>query len=93
LRTLKIYPYFVTPAKAGVQKVLKRLDTGFRQGDELQNFRRKQVSLCLTAGKRILEKITDGDSFGSSATDTGVNRSGFAIIDDDNPLLLSTKRD
>ncbi len=33
--------------------------------------------------KRILEKITGGDSFYSSPTDMGVNRAGFAIIDDD----------
>jgi ParB family chromosome partitioning protein len=32
--------YVVTPAKAGVQKVLKRLDTGFRRYDGLVNFRR-----------------------------------------------------
>jgi hypothetical protein len=31
-------PYVVTPAKAGVQKVSKRLDTGFRRGDDLPNF-------------------------------------------------------
>jgi hypothetical protein len=30
----------VTPAKAGVRKVLKRLDTGFRRYDDLPNFRR-----------------------------------------------------
>jgi len=33
--------------------------------------------------KRILEKITGGDSFYNSPTDMGVNRAGFAIIDDD----------
>ncbi|MBU4371863.1 MAG: DUF1846 domain-containing protein [Proteobacteria bacterium] len=33
--------------------------------------------------KRILEKITGGDSFYSSPTDMGVNRAGFAIIDDE----------
>ena len=33
--------------------------------------------------KRILEKITGGDSFYRSPTDMGVNRAGFAIIDDD----------
>ncbi len=33
--------------------------------------------------KRILEKITGGDSFYKSPTDMGVNRAGFAIIDDD----------
>jgi hypothetical protein len=32
-------PYVVTPAKAGVQKVLKRLDTGFRRYDDLPNFK------------------------------------------------------
>ena len=31
---------FVTPAKAGVQKVLKRLDTGFRRYDDWVNFKR-----------------------------------------------------
>ena len=33
-------PLFVTPAKAGIQKVLKSLDTGFRRGDDLPRFRR-----------------------------------------------------
>ncbi len=33
--------------------------------------------------KRILEKITDGGSFYKSPTDMGVNRCGFAIIEDE----------
>jgi uncharacterized protein (UPF0371 family) len=33
--------------------------------------------------KRILEKITGGESFYRSPTDMGVNRAGFAIIEDD----------
>jgi uncharacterized protein (UPF0371 family) len=33
--------------------------------------------------KRILEKITGGDSFYNSPTDMGVNRAGFAITDDE----------
>lgn len=33
--------------------------------------------------KRIFEKITGGDSFYRSPTDMGVNRAGFAIIDDE----------
>ncbi|MEA2039236.1 MAG: DUF1846 domain-containing protein [Thermodesulfobacteriota bacterium] len=33
--------------------------------------------------KRILEKITGGESFYKSPTDMGVNRCGFAITDDD----------
>ncbi len=33
--------------------------------------------------KRILEKITGGESFYKSPTDMGVNRCGFAIIDDE----------
>jgi len=33
--------------------------------------------------KRILEKITGGDPFYKSPTDMGVNRAGFAIIDDE----------
>jgi len=33
--------------------------------------------------KRILEKITGGESFYKSPTDMGVNRAGFAITDDD----------
>ena len=33
--------------------------------------------------KRILEKITGGDSFYSSPTDMGVNKAGFAITNDD----------
>ncbi|MBN2284485.1 MAG: DUF1846 domain-containing protein [Deltaproteobacteria bacterium] len=32
--------------------------------------------------KRILEKITGGESFYRSPTDMGVNRAGFAVIDD-----------
>ncbi|OPY03418.1 MAG: hypothetical protein A4E60_00276 [Syntrophorhabdus sp. PtaB.Bin047] len=32
---------------------------------------------------RIMEKITGGDSFYRSPTDMGVNRVGFAIVDDD----------
>jgi uncharacterized protein (UPF0371 family) len=33
--------------------------------------------------KRILEKITGGESFYKSPTDMGVNRAGFAIMDDE----------
>lgn len=33
--------------------------------------------------KRILEKITGGESFYKSPTDMGVNRCGFAIVDDE----------
>jgi len=33
--------------------------------------------------KRIIEKITGGESFYKSPTDMGVNRAGFGIIDDD----------
>ncbi len=33
--------------------------------------------------KRILEKITGGESFYKSPTDMGVNRAGFAIVDDE----------
>jgi uncharacterized protein (UPF0371 family) len=33
--------------------------------------------------KRILEKITGGPSFYQSPTDMGVNRAGFAIVDDE----------
>jgi uncharacterized protein (UPF0371 family) len=33
--------------------------------------------------KRIIEKITGGDSFYASPTDMGVNRAGFGIIDDE----------
>jgi len=33
--------------------------------------------------KRILQKITDGESFYKSPTDMGVNRAGFAITDDE----------
>ena len=32
--------------------------------------------------KRILEKITEGESFYKSPTDMGVNRVGFAIVDE-----------
>jgi hypothetical protein len=32
--------FTVTPAKAGVQNVLKRLDTGFRRYDDLASFGR-----------------------------------------------------
>jgi hypothetical protein len=40
MRELEFLIYVVTPAKAGVQKVLNRLDTGFRRYDDLVNFRR-----------------------------------------------------
>jgi uncharacterized protein (UPF0371 family) len=33
--------------------------------------------------KRILEKITGGESFYKSPTDMGVNKAGFGIVDDD----------
>ncbi len=33
--------------------------------------------------KRIIEKITGGESFYRSPTDMGVNRAGFAIVDDE----------
>ena len=33
--------------------------------------------------RRILEKITGGESFYKSPTDMGVNRAGFGIVDDD----------
>jgi len=33
--------------------------------------------------KRILEKITGGEAFYKSPTDMGVNRAGFAIVDDE----------
>jgi uncharacterized protein (UPF0371 family) len=33
--------------------------------------------------KRIMSKITDGESFYQSPTDMGVNKAGFAIVDDD----------
>ena len=36
----RLLPGALTPAKAGVQKVLKRLDTGFRRHDDLPRFRR-----------------------------------------------------
>jgi hypothetical protein len=32
--TFENLPFAVTPAKAGVQKVLKRLDSGFHRNDE-----------------------------------------------------------
>jgi hypothetical protein len=38
--TFENLPIVVTPANAGVQKVLKRLDTGFRRYDDFPNFRR-----------------------------------------------------
>ena len=37
--SFEFLPYVVTPAKAGVQKVSKRLDTGFRRYDDLPNFK------------------------------------------------------
>jgi hypothetical protein len=39
LESFEFLPYVFTPAKAGVQKVLKRLDTGFRRYDDLPNFK------------------------------------------------------
>jgi len=44
--------FTVTPAKAGVQKVVKRLDTGFRRYDDLPSFGRfSKVSTRFSAGK------------------------------------------
>jgi len=37
--TFEKYPYFVIPAKAGIQKVLKGMDSCFRRNDDLPNFR------------------------------------------------------
>jgi len=34
------YPLFVIPAKAGIQKVLKGLDSCFRRNDDLPSFGR-----------------------------------------------------
>jgi len=39
------YPHFVIPAKAGIQKVLKRLDSCFRRNDDLPNFRSNSIIL------------------------------------------------
>jgi len=33
--------------------------------------------------RRIMERITGGESFYKSPTDMGVNRAGFAIVDDE----------
>jgi hypothetical protein len=38
------YPLIVTPAKAGVQKVLKRLDSCFRRNDILRS---KKIKMAL----------------------------------------------
>jgi hypothetical protein len=47
LESFEFLPYVVTPAKAGVQKVLKRLDTGFRRYDDLPNFKsNSKLSPC-----------------------------------------------
>jgi hypothetical protein len=46
--SFEFLPFFVTPAKAEVKKVLKRLDTGFRRYDDLPRFRRNsKVSIYL----------------------------------------------
>jgi hypothetical protein len=37
--TFEKCPYFVIPAKAGIQKVLKGMDSYFRRNDDLPNFR------------------------------------------------------
>ena len=43
----------VTPAKAGVQKVLKRLDTGFRRYDDLPNLKgNSKLSFCFKSIER-----------------------------------------
>jgi len=39
IETFENLPIVVTPAKAGIQKVLKRLDTGVRRYDDLPNIR------------------------------------------------------
>jgi uncharacterized protein (UPF0371 family) len=39
--------------------------------------------------QRILEKITDSPSYYKSPTDMGVNRAGFAIVNDDNVRLAA----
>jgi len=36
--TFEKYPHFVIPAKAGIQKVLKGLDSCFRRGDKKVRF-------------------------------------------------------
>ncbi len=40
LDTFEKRPYFVIPAEAGIQKVLKGLDSRFRRNDDLPNFGR-----------------------------------------------------
>ena len=45
----------VTPAKAGVQNILKLLDSGFRRNDDLANFRRNsKVSRNLSLFMRAM---------------------------------------
>jgi hypothetical protein len=46
-------PFTVTPAKAGVQKVLKRLDTGFRRYDDLR------VSAEIQSSHQMYERLAD----------------------------------
>jgi uncharacterized protein (UPF0371 family) len=49
-------------------------------GESTVNYNRDIEAFPLL--KRIIEKITGGDSFYASPTDMGVNRAGFGIVDD-----------
>ena len=57
VRDLCTTPLFVTPAKAGVQKVLKRLDTGFRRYDDLPRFRRNSKVSVHQQGFTLIELL------------------------------------
>lgn len=50
-------------------------------GESTVNYNRDIEAFPLL--RRIIEKITGGDSFYASPTDMGVNRAGFGIVDDD----------
>ncbi|MCP4652100.1 MAG: DUF1846 domain-containing protein [Candidatus Omnitrophica bacterium] len=58
-------------------------------GDAAINYNRDVEAFPLL--KRILEKITGGESFYKSPTDMGVNRAGFGIVDDDVVRFASTQ--
>jgi hypothetical protein len=53
LESFEFLPYVVTPANAGVQKVLKRLDTGFRRYDDFSSFGRNSKVSPLLKGERV----------------------------------------
>jgi hypothetical protein len=56
IETFEKCPYFVIPAKAGIQKILKRLDSRLRGNDSLDHMRRNsiKVSDCAAVCGKVL---------------------------------------